>query len=114
MFGLGAAKSIVGLDIGSSSIKAVELKKSRNGVEVAHMAMEPLSSDIVVDSMIVDSGSVASAITKIFSESGIKTLAVATSVSGHSVIVKRIPLASMSDQELAGIINARLEQPDAA
>ncbi len=110
MFGLGAAKSIVGLDIGSSSIKAVELKKSRNGVEVAHMAMEPLSSDIVVDSMIVDSGSVASAITKIFSESGIKTRAVATSVSGHSVIVKRIPLASMTDQELSSVIQTEAAQ----
>ena len=110
MFGLGAAKSIVGLDIGSSSIKAVELKKSRNGVEVAHMAMEPLSSDIVVDSMIVDSGSVASAITKIFSESGIKTRAVATSVSGHSVIVKKIPMAAMSDQELSGIIQTEAAQ----
>ena len=110
MFGMGAAKSIVGLDIGSSSIKAVELKKSRNGLEVAHMAMEPLSSDIVVDSMIVDSGSVASAITKIFGESGIKTRAVATSVSGHSVIVKRIPMATMSDQELAGIIQTEAAQ----
>ena len=110
MFGLGAAKSIVGLDIGSSSIKAVELKRSRNGVEVAHMAMEPLSSDIVVDSMIVDSGSVASAITKIFSESGIKTRAVATSVSGHSVIVKRIPMSTMSDSELAGIIQTEAAQ----
>ncbi len=110
MFGLGAAKSIVGLDIGSSSIKAVELKKSRNGVEVAHMAMEPLSSDIVVDSMIVDSGSVASAITKIFSESGIKTRAVATSVSGHSVIVKRIPMASMTDQELSSVIQTEAAQ----
>ena len=110
MFGLGAAKSIVGLDIGSSSIKAVELKKSRNGLEVAHMAMEPLSSDIVVDSMIVDSGSVASAITKIFGESGIKTRAVATSVSGHSVIVKRIPMASMSDAELASIIQTEAAQ----
>ena len=110
MFGLGAAKSIVGLDIGSSSIKAVELKRSRNGLEVAHMAMEPLSSDIVVDSMIVDSGSVASAITKIFNESGIKTRAVATSVSGHSVIVKRIPMASMSDAELAGIIQTEAAQ----
>ncbi len=110
MFGIGAAKSIVGLDIGSSSIKAVELKKSRNGVEVAHMAMEPLSSDIVVDSMIVDSGSVASAITKIFTESGIKTRAVATSVSGHSVIVKRIPMSSMSDQELAGVIQTEAAQ----
>jgi type IV pilus assembly protein PilM len=110
MFGIGAAKSIVGLDIGSSSIKAVELKRSRNGVEVAHMAMEPLSSDIVVDSMIVDSGSVASAITKIFTESGIKTRAVATSVSGHSVIVKRIPMSSMSDQELAGMIQTEAAQ----
>lgn len=110
MFGMGAAKSIVGLDIGSSSIKAVELKKSRNGLEVAHMAMEPLSSDIVVDSMIVDSGSVASAITKIFTESGIKTRAVATSVSGHSVIVKRIPMSAMTDQELAGIIQTEAAQ----
>ncbi|ABF40471.1 type IV pilus assembly protein PilM [Candidatus Koribacter versatilis Ellin345] len=110
MFGLGTAKSIVGLDIGSSSIKAVELKKSRNGVEVAHMAMEPLSSDIVVDSMIVDSGSVASAITKIFTESGIKTRAVATSVSGHSVIVKRIPMSTMSDSELSGIIQTEAAQ----
>ena len=110
MFGIGAAKSIVGLDIGSSSIKAVELKKSRNGVEVAHMAMEPLSSDIVVDSMIVDSGSVASAITKIFTESGIKSRAVATSVSGHSVIVKRIPMSTMSDQELAGVIQTEAAQ----
>jgi type IV pilus assembly protein PilM len=110
MFGIGAAKSIVGLDIGSSSIKAVELKKSRNGVEVAHMAMEPLSSDIVVDSMIVDSGSVASAITKIFTESGIKSRAVATSVSGHSVIVKRIPMSAMSDQELAGVIQTEAAQ----
>ena len=110
MFGLGAAKSIVGLDIGSSSIKAVELKKSRNGVEVAHMAMEPLSSAIVVDSMIVDSGSVASAITKIFSESGIKTRAVATSVSGHSVIVKRIPMSTMSENELASVIQTEAAQ----
>jgi type IV pilus assembly protein PilM len=110
MFGIGAAKSIVGLDIGSSSIKAVELKKSRNGVEVAHMAMEPLSSDIVVDSMIVDSGSVASAITKIFTESGIKSRAVATSVSGHSVIVKRIPMSTMSDQELAAVIQTEAAQ----
>jgi type IV pilus assembly protein PilM len=110
MFGLGAAKSIVGLDIGSSSIKAVELKRSRNGVEVAHMAMEPLSSDIVVDSMIVDSGSVASAITKIFTESGIKTRAVATSVSGHSVIVKRIPMSTMSETELANVIQTEAAQ----
>ena len=58
MFGFGS-KSIVGLDVGSSSIKAVELKKGREGLEVAHLGVEPLAPDIVVDSMIVDSGTVS-------------------------------------------------------
>jgi len=110
MFGMGGTKTIVGLDIGSSSIKAVELKKSRGEVEVVHIGLEPLSPDIVVDSMIVDSGSVSSAITKIFNENNIKSKAVATSVSGHSVIVKRIPMASMDDSELAGSISTEAAQ----
>jgi len=48
----------VGLDIGSSCIKAIELKRSK-GRELwfSHLGVEPLASDIVVDSMIVDSGS---------------------------------------------------------
>ena len=50
MFGFGS-KTIVGLDVGSSSIKAVELKKGRNGIEVAHLGLEPLAPDIVVDSI---------------------------------------------------------------
>lgn len=110
MFGLGGAKTIVGLDIGSSSIKAVELKKGRGGITVTHLGMEPLPSDIVVDSMIVDSGSVASAISKIFTDNNIKSRAVATSVSGHSVIVKKIPMQTMSDQELADVIQQEAAQ----
>jgi len=96
MFGMGS-KSIVGLDVGSSSIKAVELKKKGGQIEVTHLGLEPLSSDIVVDSMIVDSGTVSSAISKLFLDNQIKTKAVATAVSGHSVIVKKISLPSMSD-----------------
>ena len=72
--------------------------------------MEPLASDIVVDSMIVDSGSVSSAITKIFTENAIKTKSVATSVSGHSVIVKKIQLQTMTDCELAESINTEAAQ----
>ncbi len=97
----GGSKAIVGLDIGSSCIKAVELKRSRGGIEVSHLGLEPLGSDVVVDSMIMDSPSVASAISKIFTENAIKSKAVATSVSGHSVIVKRITIPTQSEQELA-------------
>src|SRR5438093_2197404 len=106
----GGAKTIVGLDIGSSSIKAVELRKAHGEIEVAHIGVEPLASDIVVDSMIVDSGSVSSAITKIFTENAIKAKGVATSVSGHSVIVKKIPMATMDDAELAASISTEAAQ----
>jgi type IV pilus assembly protein PilM len=109
MFGMGS-KSIVGLDVGSSSIKAVELKKKGGQIEVAHLGLEPLASDIVVDSMIVDSGTVSSAISKLFTDCLIKTKAVATAVSGHSVIVKKISLPSMSDQELAETIEKEAAQ----
>ena len=109
MFGFGS-KTIVGLDVGSSSIKAVELRRTRAGIEVAHLALEPLAPDIVVDSMIVDSGTVSSAISKLFTENQIKTKNVATAVSGHSVIVKKISLPSMSDQELSETIQKEAAQ----
>src|SRR3982075_2954143 len=109
MFGFGS-KTIVGLDVGSSSIKAVELRKTRAGIEVAHLGLEPLASDILFDSMIVDSGTVSSAISKLFTDNAIKAKAVATAVSGHSVIVKKISLPSMSDQELAETIEKEAAQ----
>ncbi len=110
MFGMGGSKTIVGLDIGSSSIKAVELKRSRGGIEVAHLGVEPLGSDVVVDSMIMDSPSVSSAITKLFTDNAIKTRAVATSVSGHSVIVKPISIATRSEHELDDTIKSEAAQ----
>jgi type IV pilus assembly protein PilM len=110
MFGLGAAKSIVGLDIGSSTIKAVELKKGKGGIQVSSLGVEPLASDIVVDSMIVDSGSVSSAISKIFTDHKIKSKLVATSVSGHSVIVKPIKTQTMSDADLSSSIQTEAAQ----
>ncbi len=106
----GGSKAIVGLDIGSSCIKAVELKRSRGGIDVAHLGLEPLASDVVVDSMIMDSPSVASAISKIFTENSIKSKSVATSVSGHSVIVKRISIPTASEQELAANIQTEAGQ----
>ena len=106
----GGAKSIVGLDIGSSCIKAVELKKTKGEIQVSTLGVEPLAADIVVDSMIVDSGSVSGAISKIFNDHKIKSKLVATSVSGHSVIVKKITTQTMSDSDLAETINTEAAQ----
>lgn len=110
MFGLGAKKQLVGLDIGSNSIKAVELRRSHGDIQAIAAGLEPLASDIVVDSMIVDSGSVASAISKIFEDHNIKSRQVATSVSGHSVIVKKISMPSMNPQEMETTVRAEAQQ----
>ena len=104
------SKQIVGLDIGSSSIKAVELRVSKAGYELVSFGMESLAPDTVVDGAIMDAPQVANAISKIFDAERIKTKNVATSVSGHSVIVKRVPLPLMTEEELYDRIPAEASQ----
>ena len=110
MFGLAKQKSLVGLDIGSSSVKAVELKASRTGYELVSFGLESLPQDTVVDGAIMDAPQVANAISKIFDAQKTKTKNVATSVSGHSVIVKRVPLPLMSEDELYDRIPSEASQ----
>jgi len=104
MFGLGGSKQIIGMDIGSSSIKIVELKQSGKDLEVTRVGVEPLAPEIVVDGAIVDTGQVSNSIAKLFNEHKIKTKNVATAVSGHSVIVKKLSLQQMPDEELEAAI----------
>ncbi|PYU32713.1 MAG: pilus assembly protein PilM, partial [Acidobacteria bacterium] len=110
MFGTPKQRPIVGLDIGSSSIKSVELKSTKQGYELVSFGLEPLAQDTVVDGAIMDAPLVAGAIGTIFDRQEIKTRAVATAVSGHSVIVKRVNLPVMSDEELYDRIQSEASQ----
>jgi type IV pilus assembly protein PilM len=103
-------KPLVGLDIGSSSVKAVELRRAKKGYELVHAGLEPLASDTVVDGAIMDALSVADSISDVLSRHKIKTKSVATSVSGHSVIVKKVPLPAMTNEELEESIQWEAEQ----
>ena len=88
----GKTKQVVGLDIGSSALKAVELKKSGRDLTVSKLAVEPLAPEILVEGAIVDTVAVSNSIVRMFTDHKIKTKNVATSVSGHSVIVKRLSM----------------------
>src|SRR4030095_1030070 len=103
-------KSVVGLDIGSSALKAVELKVSRSGFELLHIAHQNLQSDTIVDGHIIDLNHVSDSISRIWNEQNIKTDQVATSLSGHAVIVKKILLPQMSSEELDEQIHWEAEQ----
>jgi type IV pilus assembly protein PilM len=108
----GRSRNLVGLDIGDSSIKAVELKdlgKGR-GFQLAKIGSESLSAEAIVDGAIMDSQLVVDTIQRLLSRLRIKNTQAATALSGHSVIVKRISLPVMTSAELAESIHWEAEQ----
>ncbi|OFW21893.1 MAG: hypothetical protein A3H97_07985 [Acidobacteria bacterium RIFCSPLOWO2_02_FULL_65_29] len=111
MFGLGkSTKPVVGLDIGSSAVKAVELKPVGKGYRVSAFGTEPVPPDSIVDGAIIDGGAVAEAIRRLFENRAFKTKEVAASLSGNAVIVKKISLAVMTEAELSESIYWEAEQ----
>lgn len=106
----GKPKGLVGLDVGSSGVKAVELKKKGSRYELLNLGLEVLPQDTVVDGAIMNALDVSQAIDKIFTENKIKTKNVATAVSGHSVIVKRITVSSATEDEVANAIPYEAQQ----
>jgi type IV pilus assembly protein PilM len=107
---LSRNKPLVGLDIGSSAIKAVELTKIKKGYQVTGFAYEPLGPDAVVDGAIMDAPVVAETIKRTFSGGKFKLKAVATGVSGHSVIVKRVVVPAATPAEVDNAIHFDAEQ----
>src|SRR6478735_6232348 len=94
------AKAVVGLDIGSSAVKAVELKPAGKGFRVSAFATEPVPPDSIVDGAMIDGAAVADAIRRLFESKAFKTKEVAASLSGNAVIVKKISLPVMTASEL--------------
>jgi type IV pilus assembly protein PilM len=110
MFGFGKPRAVVGLDIGSSAVKAVELRSSGKGYRITAIGSEPVPPDSIVDGAIIDGGAVAEAIRKVFGQKAFKTKDVAASLSGNAVIVKKISVPVMTDQELKDSIYWEAEQ----
>jgi len=104
------SKPLVGLDIGSSGVKAVELTKSKKGYQLTGFAYEPLGPDAVVDGAIMDAPAVAESIKKAFLSAKFKLKSVATGVSGHSVIVKRVVVPAANADEVEASIQMDAEQ----
>lgn len=105
------SKNVVGLDIGSSAVKLVELKEKKGGsYQLLKIGLEPLSPEAIVDGSIMDSSLVVDTIQRVNASQGVKNSSFATSLSGHSVIIKKISLPAMSAEELAESIQWEAEQ----
>lgn len=106
----GKKKSVAGLDVGSSSVKVVELDGKTNNLNLVNLGFENLPDDSVIDGQIMELNEVSEVIQNVCSDHKIKSNQVVTGVSGHSVIIKNIVLPPMSQEELEESIDWHAEE----
>jgi type IV pilus assembly protein PilM len=107
---LGKKKNVVGLDVGSNSIKLVELTEGKSGHKLLNLGISPLPPEAIVDGALMDSVTIIDTIRELINTSKVKTKDIVTSISGHSVIVKKITLPYMTDAELEESIKWEAER----
>ncbi|MDH4229153.1 MAG: pilus assembly protein PilM [Nitrospirota bacterium] len=101
---------LIGLDIGSSNVKLVHLAEKDGEFTLEHYALAELDPDAIVDGAVMDASQVADTIRSLFTETKVPTKKVAISVAGNSVIVKKINLPIMDEDELGAAIAVEAEQ----
>lgn len=97
-------KKLVGLDIGSSSLKLAEVVSTSGGYTLNRFRQIPLPPGVIVDGVLENSTSLTATIKELFRNSGCKGRGIVTSLSGNSVIVKKITLAQMAEGDLHELI----------
>lgn len=104
LFSFKKSKKIVGVDIGSFAIKLVELKPIKKGKEVRYelsaIGYEPVPYQAIVEGSVMDSTAVVDSLQHVFYESKTKSTNLAFSVSGSSVIVKKIEVQRLNPDEM--------------
>jgi type IV pilus assembly protein PilM len=104
------AGNCIGLDIGSSSIKMLQVKVTPKGIRLLDFGIEPLPPQTIVDGSIMDQGAVVDAIRRLRATLGIRNKQVATAISGHSVIIKKIQIPQTPLDQLGEQLQVEAEQ----
>ena len=108
---LSTGNSVIGIDIGSSSVKFLQLNKSKSGQwSLAAFGKEELPPEAIVDGSVMNTGVIVEAIKGLLNQHRVKTKKVVASVFGNAVIIKRISLQAMSLDELEEVIQWEAEQ----
>jgi type IV pilus assembly protein PilM len=104
-------RSSIGLDIGSGYLKVVQLKDTKSGYELELFDMLSLPPELIVDGSIIDSLRLIDSLKELSRKAKIRAKDVAISIAGHSsVIIKRVALPDMSEEELSESVKFEAEQ----
>src|ERR1043165_7395130 len=101
---MAKGKLALGLDIGSNSVKLIQLKEQRRRGQalftLQSFGMTPLPPEAIVDGALMNSTAIVQAMQELMAELRVKQKEVAIGVSGHSVIIKKISMPRMTQEEL--------------
>jgi type IV pilus assembly protein PilM len=104
-------KDTIGLDIGSSHLKVVHIKEKKGAYELDAFEIMPLPPELVVEGSIIDSLRLVESIRELMKLAKVKTKNCVLGIAGHaSVIIRRISLPEMSEEELVESIKFEAEQ----
>lgn len=107
---MAKGKLLLGLDIGSSSAKICQLRDDHGSYTIEAVDRELFPVDAIVDGSILDRASLTRGIRNLLNRNKIKQKQCAIAISGYSVIVKRLRLSNMTDEELAQNLRWEVEQ----
>lgn len=101
----------IGLDIGSAYLKVVQLKDTKGGYELDLFDILPLPPELIIDGSIIDSPRLIDSLKELIRKAKINAKDAVISIAGHSsVIIKRVSLNEMSEEELSESIKFEAEQ----
>jgi type IV pilus assembly protein PilM len=106
----GRKKTTVGLDIGSGLIKVVVIDHSKAEPELTKVVITPLLADAIVEGEVMDPGIVSDAITSTLAEAGVKSKSIVTAVGGRDVIIKKIQIERVKEQQARELMRWEAEQ----
>ena len=97
-------KKLVGLDIGSNSLKLAEIVSTSHGHVLNRFRQIPVPPGVIVEGVLEDASALSAIVKELLRNSGCKGHGIVTSLSGNSVIIKKVTLAQMAETELRDLI----------
>lgn len=103
-------KEVVGIDIGSSAVKLVQLRELKEGYQLLNVGILPLPAEAIVDNTLMDTPSIVQTVKSLLQSLGIRAKDAVCSISGNAVIIRKISLPVMGAEELEDQIHWEAEQ----
>src|SRR5262245_40706158 len=106
----GRKKTTIGLDIGSGLIKVAVINHGRGEPELTRVVIAPLLADAIVEGEIMDPAIVTDAVREAIGATGAKARDVVTAVGGRDVIIKKIQIERVKEQQARELMRWEAEQ----